>query len=186
MNRLKEKYFKTIVPELKKTFKLKHDLAVPRLMKIVLNVGIKDGGGDKGLVKKVQDYFSQIAGQKAMVTRAKKAEANFKLRQGDPIGAMATLRGEKMYAFLDKLVSVILPQVRDFQGISRTAFDGNGNYSLGFKEQIIFPEVNYDTIDQTRGLQLTLVTSTNDNEKALKLLELLGLPFTKIDKSVKD
>ncbi len=179
MNRLQEKYFKTIVPALKKEFKLTHDLAVPRLKKIVINLGIKDGAGDKGVAKKVSDYISLIAGQKAIITKARKAEAAFKIRQGDHIGVMATLRGERMYAFLDKLVSIVLPQVRDFKGISRTSFDGRGNYSLGFQEQVIFPEVSYDTIDQTRGFQVTLVTSAVDNQTAIKLLELLGLPFTK-------
>ncbi|MCX6816922.1 MAG: 50S ribosomal protein L5 [Candidatus Beckwithbacteria bacterium] len=184
MNRLQEKYFKTVLPALKQELKLKHDLAAPRLLKIVLNVGIKEGAGDKSVAKKVQDYFSLIAGQKALITKARAAEAAFKIRQGDPIGVMATLRGERMYAFLDKLISVVLPQIQGFQGISRTAFDGHGNYSLGFKEQIIFREVNYDTIDQTRGLQITIVTTAADNQKALKLLELLGLPFTK-EKSAK-
>src|SRR3990167_5243687 len=179
MNRLREKYFKTIVPALKKEFKLTHDLAVPRLKKIVINIGIKDGAGDKGIAKKISAYISLIAGQKAIITKASKAEAAFKIRQGDHIGVMATLRGERMYAFLDKLVSIVLPQVRDFKGISRTSFDGRGNYSLGFQEQVIFPEVSYDTIDQTRGFQVTLVTSATDNQTAIKLLELLGLPFTK-------
>lgn len=179
MNRLREKYFKTIVPALKKELNLRHDLAVPRLKKIVINLGIKDGAGDKGVAKKISVYIGLIAGQKAIVTKAHKAEAVFKIRQGDHIGVMATLRGERMYVFLDKLISVVLPQVRDFKGISRTAFDGHGNYSLGFKEQVIFPEVEYDTIDQIRGLQVTLVTSAGTDHQALKLLELLGLPFTK-------
>jgi large subunit ribosomal protein L5 len=179
MNRLQEKYFTTIIPALKKELKLQHDLAVPRMKKIVINMGIKEGAGDKGVAKKISDYLSLIAGQKAIVTKARKAEAAFKIRQGDHIGVMATLRGDRMYAFLDKLISLVLPQVRDFKGISKTSFDGRGNYSLGFKEQIIFPEISYDTIDQTRGFQVTLVTSAADNQTALKLLELLGLPFTK-------
>lgn len=179
MNRLQEKYFTTIIPVLKKELKLQHDLAVPRLKKIVINMGIKEGAGDKGVAKKISEYMSLIAGQKAIVTKARKAEAAFKIRQGDHIGVMATLRGDRMYAFLDKLISLVLPQVRDFKGISKTSFDGRGNYSLGFKEQIIFPEISYDTIDQTRGFQVTLVTSAADNQTALKLLELLGLPFTK-------
>lgn len=183
MNRLQEKYFKTIIPALKKELKLRHDLAVPRLKKIVINLGIKEGAGDKGVAKKISDYLSLIAGQKAIVTKARQAEAAFKIRAGDHIGVMATLRGGRMYAFLDKLISIVLPQVRDFKGISRTSFDGHGNYSLGFKEQVIFPEVGYDTIDQTRGFQVTLVTSAADNQTALKLLELLGLPFTKYGQS---
>ncbi|MFA4858988.1 MAG: 50S ribosomal protein L5 [Candidatus Margulisiibacteriota bacterium] len=183
MNRLQEKYFTTIIPALKKELKLQHDLAVPRMKKIVINLGIKEGAGDKGVAKKISDYLSLIAGQKAIVTKARKAEAAFKIRQGDHIGVMATLRGDRMYAFLDKLISLVLPQVRDFKGVSRTSFDGRGNYSLGFKEQIIFPEISYDTIDQTRGFQVTLVTSAADNQTALKLLELLGLPFTKYGQS---
>jgi len=180
MNRLREKYFKTILPQLKQEFNLKHDLAVPRLTKIVLNMGIKEGAGDKGVVKKIAEYFSLIAGQKAVITKARKAEAAFKIRQGDHIGVMVTLRGERMYSFLDKLISIVLPQVRDFQGVSRTAFDTKGNYSLGIKEQIIFPEVDYDTIDQVRGFQINICTTATDNQKALRLLELLGLPFTKL------
>src|SRR3990167_9646143 len=159
MNRLREKYFKTIVPALKKEFKLTHDLAVPRLKKIVINIGIKDGAGDKGIAKKISAYISLIAGQKAIITKARKAEAAFKIRQGDHIGVMATLRGDRMYAFLDKLISIVLPQVRDFKGISRTSFDGRGNYSLVFQEQFFFPEVSYNTIDQTRGFQVPLVIS---------------------------
>ncbi len=179
MNRLQEKYFKIIIPALKKELSLQHDLAVPRLKKIVINLGIKEGAGDKGVAKKISDYLSLIAGQKTIVTKARKAEAAFNIRQGDHIGVMATLRGQRMYLFLDKLISIVLPQVRDFKGISRTGFDGRGNYSMGIKEQIIFSEVDYDTIDQTRGLQITLVTSARDDKKALKLLESLGLPFTK-------
>ena len=179
MNRLKEKYFKEVVPVLKQEFKLRHDLAVPRIIKIVLNLGIKDGAGDKGVAKKVTDMLSQIAGQKAVTTRAKKAEAAFKIRLNDPIGAMATLRSERMYEFLDKLLSLVLPRVRDFSGVSKTSFDGRGNYSLGFREQIVFHEVDYDTIDSVRGLQLTIVTSAGDDKKALRLLELLGMPWQK-------
>ena len=179
MNRLKEKYLKKIVPTLKKDWLLKHDLAVPRVTKVVINLGMKEGAGDKGIANKIASYIGLIAGQKAMITRARKAEAAFKTRKNDPIGVMATLRGERMYAFLDKLISLVLPQVRDFQGLSRDSFDGRGNYSLGFKEQLIFPEVDYDTIDQVRGLQVTIVTNANDDQKALRLLELFGLPFTK-------
>lgn len=179
MNRLKEKYLNQVVPALKQELGLKNSLAAPRLKKIVLNIGIKEGAGDKGIVTKIQEYFGLIAGQKAVITRARKAEAAFKIRQNDPIGVMATLRGERMYAFLDKLIAIVLPQVRDFQGISRLSFDGRGNYSLGFIEQIVFPEVDYDKIDSVRGLQVTLVTNAGNDQKALKLLELLGLPFAK-------
>ena len=154
-------------------------LAVPKITKIVLNIGIKEGAGDKGVAKKIQEYFSLIAGQKAILTRARKAEAAFKIRENDIIGVKATLRGERMYVFLDKLIAIVLPQVRDFQGVSRTGFDGRGNYSLGFPEQIIFPEVDYDKIDSVRGLQFTIVTTAKTNQQALRLLELLGMPFTK-------
>jgi len=179
MNRLKQKYQKEVIPILKKEWGLKNNLAVPRIEKIIINLGIKEGAGDKGVAQKIADYISLIAGQKAIITKARQAEAAFKIRKGDPIGIMATLRGERMYIFLDKLVSIVLPRVRDFQGVSRTSFDGRGNYSLGFKEQIVFHEVDYDTIDQTRGLQITIVTNADDDQKALRLLELLGMPFEK-------
>lgn len=179
MNRLKEKYIKEVVPALRQELKLKHDLAVPRITKIVLNLGIKEGAGDKGVVQKVALMLTQIAGQKVVTTRARKAEAAFKIRLNDPIGAMATLRAERMYEFLDKLISIVMPRMRDFQGVSRSSFDGRGNYSLGFAEQIVFHEVDYDTIDTVRGLQITIVTTAGDNQKALRLLELLGMPFAK-------
>ena len=179
MNRLQQKYLKQIVPALQKQLQLKNKLAVPRLEKIVINIGIKDGAGDKGVAKKIQDYISLIAGQKALITKARQAEASFKIRQGDPIGVKATLRGQRMYQFLDKLITIVLPQVRDFQGVNPQSFDGRGNYSLGFKEQIIFPEVDYDTIDQVRSLQITIITNTADDKKAYHLLELLGMPFAK-------
>ena len=179
MNRLKEKYLKAVVPALKQEFKLKHDLAVPRLIKIVINLGLKEGAGDKGVVQKVADWLSLVAGQKAVITRAKRAEAAFKIRQNDPIGAMAPLRAERMYQLLDKFISIALPRMRDFGGISRKSFDGRGNYSLGLAEQIVFHEVDYDTIDTVRGLEITLVTNAGDDTKALRLLELLGMPFAK-------
>ncbi len=179
MNRVKEKYLKEVVPQLKKEWGVKHDLAIPRLKKIVLNVGIKEGAGDKGIAKKVADWLSLIAGQKAVNSKARKAEAAFHIRQNDLIGAVATLRAERMYAFFDKFVSIVLPRVRDFQGLSRKSFDGRGNYSIGLSEQIVFHEVDYDTIDSVRGVQVTIVTDAGDDQKALRLLELLGVPFTK-------
>lgn len=180
MNRLKEKYLNQIVPVFAKELGVKNHLAVPKITKITLNMGIKDGAGDKGVVKKIQEYFTLIAGQKAIITTARKAEAAFKIRQGDQIGVKATLRGERMYEFLDKLISLVLPQVRDFQGVGRQSFDGQGNYSLGFTEQTIFPEVDYDKIDTVRGLQITINTNARNNQKALRLLELLGMPFSKL------
>jgi len=179
MNRLHQKYLKQIIPVLQKELQIKNKLAVPKLEKIVINIGIKDGAGDKGVVKKIQDYISLIAGQKALITKARKAEASFKIRQGDPIGVKATLRGQRMYQFLDKLIAIVLPRVRDFQGLNPQSFDGQGNYSVGFNEQTIFAEVDYDTIDQVRGLQVTIITNTADDQKAFRLLELLGIPFTK-------
>ena len=179
MNRLKEKYLNQVLPALMKELGFTNILAVPKITKIVLNIGIKEGAGDKGVAKKIQEYFSLIAGQKAILTRARKAEAAFKIRENDIIGVKATLRGERMYVFLDKLIAIVLPQVRDFQGGSRTGFDGRGNYSLGFPEQIIFPEVDYDKLDSVRGLQFTIVTTAKTNQQALRLLELLGMPFTK-------
>ena len=181
MNRLAKTYQQKIIPALKKELGLKNNLAVPRIQKIVINLGIKDGAGDKGVTQKIADYISLIAGQKAIITKARVAEAAFKIRKNDPIGVKATLRGDRMYVFLDKLISIVLPRVRDFQGVSRKSFDGRGNYSLGFKEQIVFHEVDYDTIDTIRGLQITIVTNTQDDKKAEKLLELFGMPFTKED-----
>jgi len=181
MNRLAKTYQQKIIPALKKELGLKNNLAVPRIQKIVINLGIKDGAGDKGVTQKIADYISLIAGQKAIITKARVAEAAFKIRKNDPIGVKATLRGDRMYIFLDKLISIVLPRVRDFQGVSRKSFDGHGNYSLGFKEQIVFHEVDYDTIDTIRGLQITIVTNTQDDKKAEKLLELFGMPFTKED-----
>ena len=179
MNRLKERYLKEIVPALQKELNLSNVMAVPKVTKVVLNMGIKEGAGDKGVAQKVADQLSLIAGQKALITRARRAEAAFKTRKNDPIGAMATLRGERMYQFLDKLISIVLPRVRDFQGVPATAFDGRGNYSLGFKEQIVFREVDYDTIDQIRGMQVIIVTSAETDKQAKALLTLMGMPFTK-------
>lgn len=179
MNRLKERYLKEIVPALQKELNLSNFMAVPKVTKVVLNMGIKEGAGDKGVAQKVADQLSLIAGQKALITRARRAEAAFKTRKNDPIGAMATLRGERMYQFLDKLIGIVLPRVRDFQGVPATAFDGRGNYSLGFKEQIVFREVDYDTIDQIRGMQVIIVTSAETDKQAKALLTLMGMPFTK-------
>lgn len=179
MNRLREKYLKEVVPALLKSGGYANIMAVPRLIKVVINLGLKDGAGDKGVAKKVADWVTLIAGQKAVITRAKKAEAAFKTRKNDPIGVMATLRGERMYEFMDKLLSLVLPRVRDFSGVPKTSFDGRGNYSLGFAEQIVFHEVDYDTIDNVRGLQVTIVTNAGTDDKAARLLELLGMPWQK-------
>lgn len=177
--RLLEKYRQTVVPALKKEFNLKNDLSVPKVDKIVINTGITEQQGQAQALKNFSDQLGLISGQKPKTTTARLSIASFKLRQGDPIGLMVTLRGKRMYEFMDKLISIVLPRVKDFQGISRTGFDGSGNYSLGLNEQIVFPEISYDTIDKVRGLQITFVTTAKTNDRAFRLLELMGMPFTK-------
>ena len=182
MNRLKEKYQKQVLPQLKKELKLGSDMAVPQIKKVIVNMGVTDPKEPRArwqIMDNIIDQFKVITGQKPNITLARKAIAGFTLREGDPVGAMVTLRGQRMWEFLDKLISITLPRVKDFQGISRDAFDGQGNYSLGLEEQIVFPEIDYDLIDQIRGLQVTIITDTNDNQQAFKLLELLGMPFAK-------
>lgn len=179
MNRMQEKYQKEIIPVLKKELGLKNNMAVPRLLKIALNIGIHQEQGQKEALNNMNEQLSMITGQRGIITRAKQSIAGFKLRLGDPIGVKVTLRGRKMYDFFDKLVSIALPRVRDFQGTKSNAFDDQGNYTLGLTEQLIFPEVNYDKIDKVRGLEITIVTSASDKKTAFRLLELLGMPFAK-------
>lgn len=179
MNRLRQKYQEEVLPELKKKFNLDNDLAAPRLTKLVVNVGVTDQQHRDQAIDNVSRQITAMTGQKPAVRVARQSIAGFKLRQGDPVGVAVTLRGERMYQFLDKVISVVLPRVKDFQGIPTTSFDGNGNYNFGLKEQIIFPEIDYDKIDYIRGLQITLVTSTDSDEQALELLRLLGIPFVK-------
>lgn len=179
MNRLKTKYQQEIVPVLKKEFKIDNIFAVPKIEKIVVNMGITDQQNREKAIENVVEQFKVITGMKPNITRAKKSIATFKTRAGDPLGVMVTLRGEYMWEFLDKLISLALPRVKDFQGISSTAFDANGNYNLGIEEQIVFPEINYDNIESVRGLQATIVTTTNDSNAARRMLELLGMPFAK-------
>ncbi len=179
MNRKQDQYTKEAVPKLMQEFGYKNTLAVPRLKKIVINTGISQEQGQKEALKSMSEQLALVTGQRPMITKAKQSIAGFKLREKDPIGVKVTLRGQKMYDFFDKLVSIALPRVKDFQGVKRNAFDGKGNYSLGLDEQLIFPEVNYDKIDKVRGLQLTIVTTANRNKPALRLLELLGFPFAK-------
>ena len=182
MNRLQEKYTKKIAPQLQKELKLSSLMAVPKITKIIINMGVTQPSDPKArwkVMDNIVDQLKIIAGQKPNVTLARKAIAGFTLREGDPVGAMVTLRGQNMWEFLDKLISITLPRVKDFQGVSRKAFDGQGNFSLGLEEQIVFPEINYDLIDQIRGLQVTIVTSALNNEDSLQLLKLLGMPFTK-------
>jgi large subunit ribosomal protein L5 len=174
---LKDRYQKEIVPQLKKQLGLKNPLAVPRVTKVVVNVGLKEGREDKGLVKVVSENLAVITGQKPKICRARQAIAGFKLRQGDPIGLAATLRRKRMYSFLEKLFYVALPRVKDFRGTSLDSFDGQGNYTLGLEEQIVFPEVDPTEIEKIYGLEITIVTNTKDDSKAKGLLELMGMPF---------
>ncbi len=179
MARLQDKYRQQIIPALKDKLGLHHDLAVPSLQKIIVNVGVTDDQHRDQAIKNTSDQISAITGQKPAHRVAKKSIATFKLRAGDPVGVSVTLRGRRMYLFLDKVISLVLPQVKDFQGLSLNSFDNQGNYNFGLTEQIIFPEINYDKIDKIRGLQITLVTTTKSKENAKELLTLLGLPFEK-------
>lgn len=180
--RLQEKYQKEIIPEFTKLFKIKNNLSAPKITKIVVNVGLAEPQHQDKALESMSEQLKVITGQKPKLARAKKSIAGFKLRTGDPIGLVVTLRGKKMYQFLDKLISIVLPRLKDFQGVSRSAFDQGGNYNLGLEEQIVFPEIEYDKIDQVRGLQVTIVTDTKKTKEAEKLLELFGMPFTKIEK----
>jgi large subunit ribosomal protein L5 len=174
---LKERYDKEMVPALQKALDLKNVMEVPRLSKIVLNIGVGEAlDNAKALDSAVED-LTVIAGQKPVVTLARKSIANFKLREGRAIGVKVTLRGERMWSFLDRLVNLALPRVRDFRGVSPDAFDGRGNYTLGLNEQLVFPEIQYDSIDQVRGLEVTLVTTARTDDEGRALLTLLGMPF---------
>ncbi|WP_017729586.1 50S ribosomal protein L5 [Halalkalibacterium ligniniphilum] len=179
MNRLKEKYQNEIVPSLMEKFNYSSIMAVPKLEKIVVNMGVGDAVSNAKVLDKAVEELTEITGQKPVVTKAKKSIAGFKLREGMPIGAKVTLRGERMYEFLDKLVSVSLPRVRDFRGISKKAFDGRGNYTLGVKEQLIFPEIDYDKVDKVRGMDVVIVTTAKTDEEARELLTQMGMPFQK-------
>jgi len=172
-------YKTKLLPQLKQEFKLTNDLAVPKVSRIVINVGVKEAAQDKGVLTKAVDYLTQITGQKPRVNQARLSIAGFSLRQGAPVGLSVTLRGKRLYQFMDKLFTIVLPRVRDFQGVKRTAFDQQANYNLGLREQVVFPEVNYDKIDRVRGLEITFVTNTDNLTQAERLLELLGMPFTK-------
>jgi large subunit ribosomal protein L5 len=182
MNRLKQKYQQEVLEQLKKEFGHDNQFSVAKIEKIVVNMGITDQQNRDAAIESVVDQFKVITGLTPNVSRAKKAIAGFKSRVGDKLGVMVTLRNDYMWEFLDKLISLALPRVKDFQGVSRTAFDANGNYNLGIEEQIVFPEINYDKIQSVRGLQVTIVTTTKDNKEAFRLLELLGMPFAKESK----
>ena len=179
MYRLKEKYDNSIKSALKEEFGIKNVMQIPALEKIVISVGAGEEAKDKKILQNVQDTISLIAGQRAVVTVAKKSIAGFKVREDFPIGVKVTLRGKRMYTFLDKLISITLPRVKDFRGLPRNGFDGRGNYSFGLDEQLVFPEVNYDDILKTHGMNITFVTTTENDKEAFKLLELFGFPFAK-------
>jgi large subunit ribosomal protein L5 len=179
MNRLKEKFAKEITPALASKFNYKSVMQVPKLEKIVINMGVGDAVANAKALDNAVEELALITGQKPVVTRAKKSIAGFRLREGMPIGAKVTLRGERMYEFLDKLVSVSLPRVRDFRGISKKSFDGRGNYTLGVKEQLIFPEIDYDKVSKVRGMDIVIVTTANTDEEARELLTQFGMPFQK-------
>jgi large subunit ribosomal protein L5 len=176
-SRLKVRYGKEIVPALMKHFKYTNINAVPKLEKIVVNMGLGEAIQNAKVVDTAVDELGRITGQRAIVTKAKKSIANFKLRQGVAIGAAVTLRGEKMYEFLDRLTSVVLPRVRDFRGVSTRSFDGRGNYTLGLRDQLIFPEIPYEKVDKIRGMNVTIVTTARSDDEARELLKQLGVPF---------
>lgn len=177
MTRLQEKYEKEAIPGLKSRFGYKNVMEIPRVVKVVINMGVGEATEDAKVMDAAVNDLTQISGQKPVVTKAKRSIAAFKVRAGVPVGCKVTLRGKRMYEFLDKLLNIALPRIRDFRGVSPQAFDGRGNYSLGLKEQLIFPEINYDKIDKIRGMDVVIVTSAKTDEEALELLKLLGMPF---------
>ena len=177
MNRLKDKYQKEVVPTLRKEFGYKNVMAIPKVQKVVINMGLGEAVSNPKLIDSAVVELSAITGQKPVVTRAKKSIATFKLREKMPIGVMVTLRRERMWEFLDRLITLSLPRVRDFRGVSPRAFDGAGNYTLGLKEQIVFPEIDFDRVDKIKGMNITVVTSAKTNEEAKELLGQLGMPF---------
>jgi large subunit ribosomal protein L5 len=177
MARLKEKYRSVIAPALAKEFGIKNPMAIPRLQKIVLNMGVGEAIANSKALDAAADELRTVSGQKPVITKAKKSIASFKLRQGMPIGTMVTLRGERMYEFLDRFITVALPRVRDFRGISAKAFDGRGNYTLGIREQMIFPEIDFNKIDKVRGMNISIVTTAGSDDQAFALLKAFGMPF---------
>ena len=179
MNRLEQKYVETVKPSLMKEFGYSSVMECPKLEKVVLNMGVGDAIANPKALEEAVAELTEIAGQKPVITKAKKSIANFKLREGMSIGCKVTLRGERMYEFLDKLFNISLPRVRDFRGVSATAFDGRGNYTLGVKEQLIFPEINFDKVAKVRGLDIVIVTSAKTNKEAYSRLKELGMPFVK-------
>jgi large subunit ribosomal protein L5 len=178
-SRLREKYLTEVVPQLKAKLGINNVMQLPKLEKIVLSIGLGEATQNPKALEAAEGDLAVISGQHPVITRAKKSIASFKVRSGMPIGMMVTLRGQRMYDFFDKLVNVILPRFRDFRGVSADSFDGQGNYNLGIKEQIVFPEIDYDKIDKVRGLQVTVVTTAKNDNEARSLLQLLGMPFKK-------
>ncbi len=179
MSELKEKYKKEVVPQLMELGGYKNIMQVPRLEKVALNIGIGEATTDAKALESAEKDLAAIAGQHPVITRAKKSIAAFKLREGMTVGLRVTLRGERMYQFLEKLINATLPRMREFRGVSPSSFDGRGNYTMGFKEQTLFPEIDYDKIDKARGLELSIVTTAKTDEESKQLLELLGLPFAR-------
>ena len=179
MNRMQERYNTEIVPALRKAFELKNIMQVPRVEKVVVNIGMGEAMDNPKALESAVSDLTIITGQRPIMTKARKSIANFKLREGRLIGTKVTLRGERMWAFLDRLLSTALPRVRDFRGVSANAFDGRGNYTLGLRDQLIFPEIEYDKIDKLRGMEVTIVTTAKNDDQARVLLQLLGMPFSK-------
>lgn len=179
MSRLNEKYTSEIRQALQEKFQYKNVMEIPKLEKVVINIGVGDAVGNAKALEAAVNDLTIIAGQKPVITKAKKSIANFKVREGMALGTKVTLRGERMYEFLDKLINVALPRVRDFRGVSATAFDGRGNYALGLKEQLIFPEIEYDQVERVTGMDIIIVTSANTDEEARELLTQFGMPFEK-------
>jgi large subunit ribosomal protein L5 len=177
MSRLKDRYEKEVAPALKKEFGYTNVMAIPKIEKIVVNMGLGEATQNAKIVDTGADEVARVTGQKPVTTRAKKSIAQFKVRQGMPIGAMVTLRGERMWEFLDRLISVALPRVRDFRGVSPRGFDGRGNYTLGLKDQLLFPEIDYMKVDKARGMNISVVTTARSDQESRKLLQLLGVPF---------
>ena len=177
MSRLRERYSKEVAPALAKEFGYKNVMAIPKIEKVVVNMGLGEATQNAKIVDTGADELGRITGQKPVITRAKKSIAQFKVRQGMPIGAMVTLRGDRMWEFLDRLISIALPRVRDFRGVSPKGFDGRGNYTLGLKDQLLFPEIDYMKVDKARGMNISVVTTAATDEESRKLLQLLGMPF---------
>ena len=179
---LKAKYLEDVKPAMKEKFGYENDMMIPKVHKIVLNMGVGEASHNSKIADVIEAQLTKIAGQKSVVTKAKKSIASFKLREGIPVGAMVTLRGERMYDFLQKLICVVLPRIRDFRGISPKSFDGRGNYTLGLKEQSLFPEISYDEIDLVKGMNVSIITTAKTDDEARELLHLMGMPFKGMNK----